>query len=278
MLPNIFITGINGFIGRNLATKLANQYNIYGCTRNTSYELNSKQHIFSIELRNKITDEISVDSPIIIHTAALMPRGHSETSLIETNVYGTKNILDWAIRNHAKHFIYISSGSVYGSQNEYYHKENDPIHPIGIYGHSKYIGEEWVKMYHELYQIPVTIFRLFYPYGEDETHGIFSLITNLIKDDQMITINEHHHPYINPIHVDDIIHAIDLSINNPSKYEIYNLCGDRTLSFYELVTLCEKKLSKKAKYVLNSDDKSDLLGDNQLIKTKLKWQPTRLME
>ncbi len=274
-MSKVLITGINGFLGRNLASLLVNDHEIYGIThRQNNNVLHAPYKMYHADLKQPISRDFLIDKPIVIHASALMPSDNSKEALIETNINGTKNILEWSVRNNAKRLIFISSGSVYGFKNDHYHKENDPKNPIGLYGYTKYIGENLVKMYHESYGIPVTIFRLFFPYGSDQENGIISLVYNKVKNNQEIFINEHERPHINPIHIDDVVNAIFLAMKSSSTFETYNLCGDETVSFSTIVRIMEKMLNKKANTKLAAEDKADLLGNNQLLKEKLGWKIT----
>ncbi len=266
-MSKVLITGINGFLGQHIAKKFKSDHDIFGLARN--------QAKVQVDIGEPFSDQFPIDNPIIIHAAALMPRGNSNQALVDSNIQGTKNILDWAVKNKAKKFIFISSGGIYRAKNDFFHKENGAIDPIGVYAYTKYIGENLVKTYHEAYGLPITIFRLFYPYGENQKNGIIPLVSNMLSKNESISISLNERPNINPIHIDDVINAISLSMDSGFAFETYNLCGDEIISFAQIVRVLEKKLNLKAKLKKSNEPRYDLMGDNSLLKEKLNWKPIR---
>ena len=118
-MKKILITGGSGFLGKNLAYKLKNNFKIYMCSRN-------------IENGNKIARALNVDfipldisnydnvdetlfnikPDIIIHSAASKFVDMSEKFVSETinsNIVGSKNLIICAKKNKCKKFIAISS-------------------------------------------------------------------------------------------------------------------------------------------------------------------------
>lgn len=104
----------------------------------------------------------------VIHTAGICNNyicKQSPEKVIETNISGTKNILEYAKRSGVKKFCFISSASVYGSlSSDLYCEYEQGLIDFGnvnnAYAYSKRIGELLCHMYEEYF--PVVIVRPFH--------------------------------------------------------------------------------------------------------------------
>ena len=270
-MSTVLVTGAAGYLGTNIVNRLRNNYHVYSFIRPSNQpNINGN---FALDLTQEIPPEIELPSPIVIHAAAQKPSHSKDKEMIRSNILGTLNMLEWAIKNNARKFIYISTGSVYGYKQNYYHKEDDELNPIGVYGQSKYLGEELVELFHKTYELSVIIIRLFYPYGANQSTGIFSILKEKLLNNQTITVNNNGQQRINPIHIDDCVKAVELLLTSPDGYQVYNLCGNEAISVFELIRLLEKRFNKTAQIENTSDNKTlDLLGSNTKIKKILNWE------
>jgi nucleoside-diphosphate-sugar epimerase len=154
-------------------------------------------------------------------------------------------------------------------------KETDQTDPIGFYGYTKWIGENMCLMHHRLHGLPITILRLYFPYGPGQQSGIVPLIVHSVREGRPLTIKKRGSPRINPIHMDDCVAAVLAAARKPEGYRVYNLCGDETVSFLDLVHLVERTCERKATILHSEEDPGDLLGDNSRIKRDLNWKPEK---
>src|SRR5579859_5909173 len=116
----------------------------------------------------------------VIHCAAVM-NSADRSALWSGNVAATWNLLEWAIRHEARHFVFFSSGGVYGYAKDRPWSEVDPTNPIGFYGHTKLMAEDLTRAFQDTTKLPVTVIRLFFPYGEGQKRGIFRLISDAVQ-------------------------------------------------------------------------------------------------
>jgi nucleoside-diphosphate-sugar epimerase len=110
---SILITGTDGFIGESLKDYLINEgFNIFGTVYMREPEENEIKIDFSKEAEfKKLPDR---DFEIIIHTVGIVDQTLPKKLMFEVNAEGTRRILDWAKSHGCKHFIQMSSTSVYG--------------------------------------------------------------------------------------------------------------------------------------------------------------------
>jgi len=65
----------------------------------------------------------------------------------DVNVLATRHIMEKCIKNKIKHFIYASSGSVYGIKKEKQVTEDLSLKPISTYNKTKMIAEKVIESY-----------------------------------------------------------------------------------------------------------------------------------
>ena len=124
---NIFITGVAGFLGANLADfYLKKGFKVSGCDNLIGGELSNvnKKVIFhkgnceDLDFMTKITKNYNV----ILHAAAFAHEGLSSVSpnlISSNNVNGSVSVFTAAIRNKAKRVVYCSSMARYGNNKNW---------------------------------------------------------------------------------------------------------------------------------------------------------------
>jgi nucleoside-diphosphate-sugar epimerase len=177
----------------------------------------------------------------------------------------------------ARHFIYVSTGKVYGHSygRRDPHVETDQVRPLGIHAHTKRIGEQLVEAYHAATGLSATIVRLFFPYGPGQQHGLLHHIENSIQHGLPLAINNNGAPRLNPIHVLDAATAIAALVEPREGVQIYNVCGDESLSFLRLVEAAESRLGLRANRQETALDCGNLLGSNARLKRNFDWSPRK---
>lgn len=268
------VTGGTGFVGHNLIKSLRAHGKVLSLERKAAEKTEKKVGTLQVDIRKQLPDIPDYNQSIVIHTAALM-KATDLNEFWDVNVEGTKNVLEWAAKKQATHFIYISSGGVYGYHKNRHMKEGDLVDPIGFYGYTKWMGEKVSLMYSKLYHMPVTVLRIYFPYGPNQKSGIFSRIYHFVLTGKQLTIKKGGSPLITPVHVDDLISAIKKVVETKNDFQIFNVCGDDSLSFLDIVRLYEKVCRCRAKLQHSDEDEGDLLGNNALIKKELGWKPRK---
>ena len=181
---NVFITGINGFIGGNLAKELLRQGSkIFGLIRNEKkdtfiYFEGIADNINLIygelcdkELMTRIISEEHID--VVFHLAAQVEVGVGITNpylTFETNIRGTYTLLE-AIRlcpQTIQSVLVASTDKAYGSygKDEMPYKEDYPLKPRYPYDTSKACADMIAQSYaSEIYKLPIVVTRFCNIYG-----------------------------------------------------------------------------------------------------------------
>lgn len=190
----VFLTGVAGFIGSNLAERLLadipniriigiDNMNDYYDVRLKEYRLEhlSNQAGFTF-MKGSIADKALINSAfskyrpdVVVNLAAQAGVRYSITnpdSYIESNLIGFYNILEacrHSYDNGAKgvdHLVYASSSSVYGSNKKVPYSTEDKVdNPVSLYAATKKSNELMAHAYSKLYNIPSTGLRFFTVYG-----------------------------------------------------------------------------------------------------------------
>ena len=103
---------------------------------------------------------------INFHLAAKFKPGQSyveNRDLLDSNVLGTYNVLDFAKSKNVK-VIFASSAAVYGP-NSGVVSESSPINIKHLYAESKFLAEDLCRFYSSNYKVNCLVLRLFNVYG-----------------------------------------------------------------------------------------------------------------
>lgn len=274
----IVVTGGAGFIGSNLIKKLIHRNNEVLAIDNLFVGkeksipegcLFEKVDIRSNEIK-KILNMFEPD--VIIHLAALHYIPYCNNNPEETfnvNVMGTKNLLD---SYNPESFVFASSAAVYPISN--FPLKEEAFGPIDIYGKTKLIGEDLVKLYCNNHIIG----RFFNVYGNNDIipHLIPDLIKQIKKGRREVTLGNliSKRDYI---HVDDVTNAVFGLLNN-LRYGTYNIGTGIEYSAIEIVEIISELIGDKISIVQDNErlrrvDRENLIADITKIKSFINWQP-----
>jgi len=163
----ILIIGGLGYTGSVLTNQLLNSKN-HVTTIDTAWfgdQVKAHKNLKKIKADIRNLKEISFKKfEKVIHLANIAndPSVDLNPSLSwEVNVLATKQILEKCIKDKVKHFIYASSGSVYGLKKEKKVTEDLDLEPISTYNKTKMVSEKVIESYkdHIKYHIirPATV-------------------------------------------------------------------------------------------------------------------------
>lgn len=109
----------------------------------------------------------------VIHLAAMLGVRRTERArlrCLETNIEGTRHVLESVIQHRVKKIVFASSSEVYGEPLYNPVDENAPTYGKSVYAVSKLAGEELVMAYAQRYDwLKFTVLRYFNTYGPYQT-------------------------------------------------------------------------------------------------------------
>ena len=312
----ILITGVAGFIGYHLAKSLINtDYDIVGIDNlNSYYDLDLKKarlsNLKKIKLnfcevdicnQKKLKNIFSKNSfDVIIHLAAQAGVRYSidnPKEYIQSNINGFFNILELSRNNNIKHFIFASSSSIYGeNENPSFEETQITDSPKNLYAASKKSNELISYSYSNLFKLPCTGLRFFTVYGPwgRPDMAYFKFVKN-IYDEKPIEIYGHGKMYRDFTYIDDIVDGILKILNNGppiqnaknnkilnnTPWEIYNLGNNKSVSLEKFVNTIEMLTEKKATKIyldLQPGDMKFTLANISKAHNKLNFNPKTSIE
>ncbi|MCB1110549.1 MAG: SDR family oxidoreductase [Chlamydiia bacterium] len=200
------VTGGAGFIGSHLTELLLNQGhevvvidNLRSGRLTNFNAFNDHPHLTFIQADIRNAQEIrphfeGIDW--VFHLAALadvVPSIEAPRDYFEVNVDGTFNVLECSKEAGVKRFLYTASSSCYGIPDQYPTPETAPIRPQYPYALTKFLGEELVMHWEQVYKIPSVSLRLFNVYGPRArttgTYGaVFGVFLTQILNNKPMTV------------------------------------------------------------------------------------------
>ena len=176
MVDTYLVTGGAGFIGSHLVDRLVSDGarvrvldNLStGDINNLAASIDSVEFI-SGDLRNSTDiDKSMVGVDVVVHLGALgsVPRSIDDpTTTHDVNATGTLNALVSARDHQVRRFIYASSSSVYGDNPSLPKREGHEGQVLSPYAMTKAMGEEYCRLFHELYSLETIRLRFFNVFG-----------------------------------------------------------------------------------------------------------------
>jgi nucleoside-diphosphate-sugar epimerase len=214
----VVVTGGAGFLGYHIAQKINQVTEFKNCVffdiapfENEEYD-KEIQLIYS-DVRDKAQmDKIIKDATIVIHCAAALPLWKKK-DIYETNVDGTKIVLESCLSNKVERMIFISSTSVYGVPDVHPLYEYHPRVGVGPYGKSKIMGEELCEEYRKK-GLPVSILRPKSFIGTARL-GVFQILYDWVESGVKIPIIGNGKNRYQLFEVEDLVDAIVLCCKLP---------------------------------------------------------------
>ncbi len=250
----ILITGGAGFIGSHLTKLLSVDNDVIIYDIKEPKQANVDSIIGDVNnLEKNLQSHTNID--VVIHLAASVGVENTETDPIMTlnsNILGTKNILEFCKTNNVKKIILASSSEVYGEPTKIPIEESQTPIPITTYGVSKLAGEEYVKSYAKMYGLKYSILRFFNVVGPNQSKRFVlpEFINNALSDKPILVHGEG--SQIRAFcHISDICQGIKKSISDGDG-EIINIGND-----LEPITI--ENLAKKIITILNSKSKIEYI-------------------
>ena len=218
----------------------------------------------------------------IIHLAAMagVPFSAQKPQLYTTvNVGGTVNLLNLAIQNNVKKFIFASSSSAYGNREDGKVTEDEVVMPHSIYGATKVAGEKMCYAYFKSFGINISIVRIFGPiYGPlQRPYGMLAQrAINYSYNEKILSIYGRNglETAKDNTYIDDEVKGIILCLDNCNEFEIFNIGTSQPISIKNLIDTISMFSSKKVNFKIVDSKNSDVMAIADITKAKNKLNYT----
>tara|TARA_A100001035_G_C27784872_1_gene503772 strand:- start:212 stop:1213 length:1002 start_codon:yes stop_codon:yes gene_type:complete len=261
---HIFITGVAGFLGANLADYyLKKKYKVSGCDNLVGGSLDNVDkkvnfHKVDIEDFDKLSN-ILKNVDVVCHAAAYAHEGLSNFSPVmfsKNNVVGSASVFTAAIKNKVKRIVFCSSMARYGSIKPPFNEEDKPD-PVDPYGISKLAAE---KLLINLCETNNVEYNIAVPHNiigpkqkyDDPFRNVVSIMTNMMLQNRNPIIYGDGEQKRSFSDIDDCIYCLDkLLFDKKINRQIVNIGPDENfITINELYNILSNKLkfNKNAKY------------------------------
>ena len=254
---HIFITGIAGFLGSNLAEYyLKKNFKVSGCDNLIGGSLDNidqkkinffKANCEDFEMMKKITKNVD----ILCHAAAFAHEGLSSFSpvlITNNNVTGSVSVFTAAIVNKVKRIVYCSSMARYGNIKIPF-REEDELKPVDPYGVSKVAAENILKILSKTHGVEYNIAVPHNIIGpnqkyDDPFRNVVSIMINLMLQNKKPIIYGDGNQKRTFSDIDDCIYCLDKLLTDPQIIsQVVNIGPDEEfISINELYHLLSNKL------------------------------------
>lgn len=255
---SVCITGVAGFLGSCLATRLLDEgWEVSGLDdfshgrREVIEQLSGRKGFRFVE--GDVRDARAAAKAVqgcghVIHLAEIkLPRYGHALETLEVNVHGTEVLLE-AAREAGADFILGSTDEVYGKNRDVVLSEEGALvmgrtdssrWSLGV---SKIMAEQLALAYRDEYQLPVTILRYFGIYGpgqpDDWRGGPQALFVKAALEGDTLSIHGDGLQVRTFTHIDDAVRGTILALQAPyARGEIINIAGREHVNIINLAYL-----------------------------------------
>ena len=283
-MQKVIVTGGAGFIGSNLVDELIKQEIEVIVLDNLSTgkieNINPRAVFYECNISKMPMDTFKYlfeDVDTVFHLAATPQVQYSiENPLDNNNLHSLINMLEVSKLIGAKRFVFSSSSAVYGNPKYTPIDENHPLNPLSPYALHKLIGEQYCKLYSDVYNLDTVSLRYFNVYGNRmPKEGAYKSVLSVFKEQynkQPFNIVNDGEQKRDFIHVNDIIQANLLAANstNNHKGDVFNVGTGQAYTVNEIANM----FGGDKKYGEKRIEPKDSVAENAKIRLDLDWEPT----
>lgn len=283
------VTGGGGFIGSHLVDRLLNEgrkvrvIDNFSVGNRKNLEHNRENPNLEI-ITGDVCDEELVDKVFegaerVFHLAAradIVPSIQEPKEYFRSNVDGTFVTLQSARKAGIKRYVYVASSSCYGIPDNYPTQEVAEIRPQYPYALTKFLGEQQVMHWAQVYKLPAVSVRFFNIYGPrartNGTYGaVFGVFLAQLLAGKPLTIVGDGNQTRDFTYVSDAVSALIAAAESNKSGEIYNIGSNNPVSVNYLVELLGAK--EKVHMPKRPGEPDCTWADTSKIKKDLGWEP-----
>lgn len=272
----IFVTGVAGFIGSNLAQRMMKEFNChvvgldnisdYYDVRIKEWRLEHLKNDLFTFIKGDLSDKETIEKifedympSVVVNLGAQAGVRYSITNpdaYINSNMIGFYNILEVCRSHEIEHLVYASSSSVYGSNKKVPYSTDDNVdNPVSLYAATKKSNELMAHAYSKTYNIPSTGLRFFTVYGPAGRPDMaYFSFTNKLRKGEIIQIFNYGNCKRDFTYIDDIVEGIIRVIQGaPEKkngedglpippYAVYNIGNNNPVNLLDFVQILSEEL------------------------------------
>lgn len=266
-MENILLTGSKGFVGSYTVKKLI------------------KKDIKFIEFDKDITvfdnfneyKNYGISRVLHIAGKTVVPESWEvPAKYYYNNTYGTLNILEFC-RERKIPLTYVSA-YIYGIPDKIPITEKTKPNPNNPYAHSKHMAEQLCEFYSSVFDMTVTITRLFNVYGKGQSENfIIPFIVNQVLHTDIIAVKDLK-PKRDYVYIDDVVNALISTFTYNKKFSVFNVASGKTHSVKEIIDISQNIAGTnkeiRCENVVRKNEIDNIEVDISHTIKELDWYPT----
>lgn len=198
----------------------------------------------------------------------------------QVNVLGTVNLLHLCVQHRVGKVVFASSSAAYPETENLPVREDHPIRPLSAYGLTKYIGEQYLQLYRDAYDLPFTAFRYGNIYGPRQDPkgeaGVVAIFCSQMLTGVQSTLFGNGQKTRDYLYVEDVVAANLLALDGAGAGEVFNLGWGREITDLQVFDAVRKALGKNAEPQYASKRPGELVRialDSSKAARLLRWSP-----
>ena len=277
-MAKILVTGSKGTLGKPLVRELVRRgHDVWGV--DLQHDAAPKYIRADVSSYRQLERVFQQDYDYVYHLAAEFGRLNGEEyydTLWQTNVIGTRNILEWQRKKGFK-LLFASSSEIYGDRHAEVLDEEIPLNKSIIqhndYATTKWVNEIQIMNFEKRYGNQCVRLRFFNAYGPGEHFHNYRSVVCLFCYRALhglpYEVYEGYHRVF--MYIDDFIPTLANVVNNFVSGEVYNIGGEEFRSVRELSNLVLNYLNVNDSFVTYMpEDKHNVLNKRpDITKAKL---------
>ena len=286
----VLVTGAAGFIGSAVAKRILSMgYDVVTVDNlSTGYKTNIPENVIFYEgdLQDKhlVSQLEKYNFFTIFHIAG---QSSGEISFddpvydLQSNAQSTLLLIQLALKVNCKKFIYASTMSVYGEQEDKPITEETTTSPKSFYSVGKLASEHYMNIYKD-FGIDFFAMRLFNVYGPGQNmdnlrQGMVSIFLNQAITNNHIIVKGDNNRYRDMVFIDDIVNAFIYAFKSDKKgFQVYNVCTGQKTKVKEVIAIITNLFTSPIGVEYKGNTAGDVFGiygSNKKIKNELDWTP-----
>lgn len=257
----ILVTGAAGFIGSNLAKRLAGEgHELYGYD---NFSTGLKENLSGIKI--KMVESVFDTNPETIFHIGIpssTPIYRNDRQKITGAVKVTIDVLELAQKNKS-HVVYASSSSMYNGNSAPY-REDMPVYVTDFYTEARYFIERLARLYSEFYGVTSVGLRFFSVYGlkdrgKKQYANIITQFMDLLREGKSPHIYGDGNQTRDFTYIDDVVDALILASRH-KKTDIFNVGTGKEHTFNDVVGILNKILGKNVQATYSGNPLKNYVG------------------
>jgi UDP-glucose 4-epimerase len=279
------VVGGAGFIGHHITNRLINEGHevvvIDNFSTGTRENCNPKAIAYEADITTDFLEPFLEGVDVVFLTAAkarVQPSIQDPISFNKTNVEGTLRVLLASHKAGVRRVVYSASSSCYGNTDIFPTPEDAPTNPLSPYGLQKFVGEQYCRMFSQVYGLDTVCLRYFNVYGPGMPltgayRTVISIFGEQYKNNKPYTVTNNGEQRRDFTAVEDVVDANIRAAKYSDKLngESFNIGNGDNCSVNEVVRMFDE--NAEIDYFRQVLEPKQTLADNDKARRVFGWIP-----